>query len=100
MSPRSVPAGETAYMRPPKALRPSPPVSPALGVGREDTDGPARNLGAVCFFTPGDVSATTRTRLDFPTATTRMQAHSIDAVLASSDDALFSIAPRSNEPGG
>ena len=54
-------------------------------------DGVIVRAHANCVFRLADLARVTREW---------MQAHSIDAVLASSDDALFSIAPWSNEPGG
>jgi hypothetical protein len=77
------------------------------------------NLGAVCFSMPADVSSTIRTRPAIPTAYTRissssirvfrladlagvvrewMQSHSVDAVPASSDEALFAISTHEMGP--
>jgi hypothetical protein len=82
------------------------------------TERPAK-LGGVCFSMPGDVSSTIRTRPAIPTAYTRissssnrvfrladlagvgregMQVHSVDAVLASSDEALFAISRHETGP--
>jgi hypothetical protein len=82
------------------------------------TERPAK-LGGVCFSMPGDVSSTIRTRPAIPTAYTRissssnrvfrladlagvvrewMQVHSVDAVLASSDEALFTISTHETGP--
>src|SRR5438034_9232717 len=81
------------------------------------TERPAK-LGGVCFSMPGDVSSTIRTRPAIPTAYTRissssnrvfrladlarvvrewMQAHSVDAFIATSGEAFFTIS--TNELG-
>jgi hypothetical protein len=82
------------------------------------TERPAK-LGAVCFSMPADVSSTIRTRPAITTAYTRissssnrvfrladlagvvrewMQTHSVDAVPASSDEALFAISTHEMGP--